>query len=182
MDISQIGGVLQAASPLLGLIPGAGAPLAMAGSAAGSIMSAQHEAPSDYTPALANQQPYGRRYATGGDVNLSNDAFEVNYPGNKPDNKVYQLAPNNALVRFDNKEVFDKSKGFVFSNLGILGSNDKSPAKLAKPYYRALGKIEKKPADKINKTTEEYNKAYLAKIAMKQEEKATALGFRNNNV
>lgn len=104
--MNNFGGILQAASPLLGLIPGAGMPLAAAGSAAGALISAQQESPSAYIPAMSNQTPFGRRFASGGDINVAPGVTQVKYPGNKTDAKKYTLGPNDAFYA-DKDEIID---------------------------------------------------------------------------
>lgn len=171
----NLGGVLKTLSPLANLIPGVGT-LASAGMGlAGSLL----DAPSNYKPVKYNEQPVrmnlggsmnqGGVTPQQGDTQLSNDSFQVSYPGSKTDDKNY------GQVNLDKNEIVDMLNKFVYSDEPELGINGKSPAQLAKKQKTAIGRAEKQleanPYDQLSKNTINLSNILTGKIAQIQEQK-----------
>lgn len=119
-------------------------------------------------------------YASGGDVPLSSNSFQVTGDPSRVDSETYQMGPQ--MVKLDDNEVYKQGEqgGYVFSNR--LKQGKTSYADLAKVHEKKIGKAEKKvsrnPLDEFSKNTIEHSNRVLATLAGKQELQAQAMGLR----
>lgn len=111
----------------------------------------------------------GGVYPSGQDKQLSQDSYQVKYPGNRTDAKSY------GNYQFDKDEVIDMLNQFVFSDEKELGIQGMSPAELVKPHKKAKGKAQKKleinPYDNEAKNTAMISDLNALSIAQNQEAK-----------
>lgn len=120
------------------------------------------------------------RYASGGDVQLSSDSFQVKGNPQVTDGNTYP----GLNAKLDHNEVVSTTQDgtkFVFSDTLKLGK--KSFAEIVKPIERAKGKAEKllasTPGDRISKNTVALSNKLLDDVAAQQEQLAAAKGHRN---
>lgn len=123
----------------------------------------------------------GGVYPRGTDPVLSSDSFEVDYPGEATDAKSY------GSYNLDKDEIVDMFQQFVYSDEEHLSSvPDKSPAKLAKPIKKAIGKAEKKllktPTDTHAKNTILMSSSILSNIATNQEMLKLMMGLQDHDI
>ena len=174
---AKIGSGMMAAAPLLaatgiGAIPAA----AMAGIGLGLSFIKKKD-----TTAKFNGTP--GTYATGGDMQLSSNSFQVQGNPNITDGNQYQM--QGQQVALDHNEVVtDTPQGkFVYSDKIKDPQARKTFAKMAEKVERATGKAEKKlkvnPYDPAAKATVAQNKILMDGLAERQEFIANALGMRN---
>lgn len=127
-------------------------------------------------------KPRFREKATGGDIQLSSDSFQVKGNPNVTDGNTYPQLN----AKLDHNEVVSTTQDgnkFVFSDVLKLGK--KSFAQIAKPIEQAKGKAEKllsaNPGDRLSKNTVALSNKLLDDVAMQQEQLAAAKGLRNSN-
>lgn len=121
---------------------------------------------------------YRRRFATGGDMKLSDSSFLVNGNPSVTDGNFYPQLN----AKLDHGEVVKDN--FVFSNKLRDPQTNVTYAKLAQPVEKSTGKAEKFMKrfqnDAFSKNTVMQNNKFLDSLSNKQEMLATAMGLRQN--
>ena len=121
---------------------------------------------------------YRRRFATGGDMRLSDSSFLVNGNPSVTDGNFYPQLN----ARLDHGEVVKDN--FVFSNKLRDPQTNLTYANLAQPVEKSTGKAEKFMKrfqnDAFSKNTIMQNNKFLDSLSNKQEMLATAMGLRQN--
>ena len=119
---------------------------------------------------------YRRRFATGGDMKLSDSSFLVNGNPSVTDGNFYPQLN----AKLDHGEVVKDN--FVFSNKLRDPQTNVTYAKLAQPIEKSTGKAEKFMQrfqnDVFSKNTVMQNNKFLDSLSNKQEVLATAMGLR----
>lgn len=120
-------------------------------------------------------------YQSGGDIQLSSNAFQVKGNPNVTDGNTYNYG--GTPIALDHNEVV--SNNFVYSEDLTNPLTKKSYASMAKLYEKAKGKAEKKlkrtPYDEQAKATVNYSEQSLDSLAKQQETQATLMGLRDNS-
>lgn len=121
---------------------------------------------------------YKRRFATGGDMKLSDNSFLVDGNPAVTDGNFYPQLN----AKLDHGEVVKDN--FVFSNKLRDPQTNVTYAKLAQPVEKSTGKAEKFMKrfqnDAFSKNTVMQNNKFLDSLSNKQEMLATAMGLRQN--
>jgi len=124
------------------------------------------------------KKKFSTGFATGGDIELSDSAFQVQGNPNQVDGNYYPTKN----VRLDHNEVVKNR--FVYSNQLTDPKTNQSFASLARLSEIAAGKAEKRlkttPYDSISQNTIEFANKANQSLATTQEGVATRLGLRGN--
>lgn len=121
---------------------------------------------------------YVSNHSTGGDVQLSDTAFQVKGHANVTDGNEYHMG--NQQVNLDNNEVVDKN--FVYSNklkMASGGTFAQAAAKLEKGKGNAEKTLKTNPNDPHAQKTKEVSEHMLKSLAKNQEAMASMAGLRN---
>lgn len=168
----DMGGILQGLTSALGIINPA---IGIAGAAL-PLVSQLFSKP-DRT--IVSGSPGS--YQSGGDIQLSSNAFQVKGNPNVTDGNTYNYG--GTPIALDHNEVV--SNNFVYSEDLTNPLTKESYASMAKLYEKAKGKAEKKlkrtPYDEQAKATVNYSEQSLDSLAKQQETQATLMGLRDNS-